>query len=136
MIESLRSRGALIGGLAIATSILVLARDIPLREPIILALLLTAPGLAVTILSGIQERIVVLLMVVPVSLAIVGLVSTGFAYLGLWSTELVFLVVMAITLLAAGLGAHERAARGALVGVALIPGIVLIFAELSVGAPG
>jgi hypothetical protein len=136
MIEALRSRGALIGGLAIVTSILVLARDFPFREPIILALLLVAPGLAVTILAGIRERIVVLLLIVPVSLAIVGLVATGFAYIGLWSTELVFLVVMAITLLAAGLGAHERAARGALVGIAIIPGIVLIVAELSVGAPG
>lgn len=108
---------------------------LPFRELIIGASLLTAPGLAIATLAGIRDPLVLALVTVPVSIAVSSLVATTLVYGGAWSTELVYASVAVITLSAAWLGTHERGARVALLGVATLPAILLVVAQLSRGAP-
>lgn len=107
------------------------ALSLPAREIIIIAFLAVGPGAAVTWLSGVRDRATWLALVVPVSLSIDLLVATALLYMGIWSPELSVGIVTVITVLAIGLVPFERGARVALIAVALLPGIVLIAAQLA-----
>lgn len=108
--------------------------DGPVRAIIIAASLLVAPGLAIGGLAGIREPLVLALVAVPVSLSLNALIATALVYLGVWSTELVYGLVAAVTFGAAALGEHERSARAGLLGLATLPGFVLLAAQLSAAA--
>jgi hypothetical protein len=93
--------------------------------------MLVAPGIAIGRLAGIRDALVLALVVVPVSLALAGLLATAMLYLGVWSAELSFAIVAVITLAGLVLASRERRARGALVVLGLLPGVLLIAAGLS-----
>ncbi len=128
-------RIAVVVALALAASIHLQEWSFPFSQWIVVGVLLTVPGFVVTRLAGIREPIVTVLLLVPVSLAVNGLVATAAIYLGVWSTELILLVVIAITLVASALSSNRRSSRGVLLSLALLPGLVLIAAAASTAAP-
>lgn len=134
MNHEISARIGVVAALALAAGIYVQEWTFPFSQWIVVGVLLTLPGLVVTMLAGIRERIVVLLLLVPVSLAINGLVASAAIYLGIWSTELILLVVIVITLAASALSASRRSSRVMLLGLALLPGLVLIAAAVSTTA--
>ena len=136
MTTSARIETAAIAALAFLAAIAVLTGSGPARLIIVSGFLLVAPGLAITALAGVRDALVRLMLVVPISLAVNASVATAIVYLGLWSADLIFVIVATMTLLCAALAPYERAARGALVGIALLPGLIVLAAEVSIGAPG
>ena len=125
----------MIAALGFVAAIAVLTGSGPVRMVIVSAFLLLAPGLAITALAGVRDALVRLMLVVPISLAVNASVATTLVYLGIWSTDLIFVIVATLTLLFAALVPYERAARGALVVIALLPGLIIIAAEFTIGAP-
>jgi len=120
--------------LGLAASFAIAADVLPLREITVGLFLVMGPGLAVMWLGAIPDRVARLALVVPVSLSIDALVVSAILYLGIWSPELVMVLLVLITMGAIALAPYERSARAALIVVALLPGIVLLAGELSVVA--
>lgn len=135
MNREIGTRVGVVVALALAASIHLQGWTFPFSQWIVVGVLLTVPGFVVTMLAGIREPIVILVMLVPVSLAVNGLVATAAIYLGVWSTELILLAVIGITLLASALSSSRRSSRGVLLALALLPGLVLIAAAASTTAP-
>jgi hypothetical protein len=106
----------------------------PVRAAIVAGSVLLAPGIAIAGLGGVREPLVLALVAVPLSLSLIALVATAFVYVGVWSTELVYGLVAAMTIGAGVLGEHERPARAALLGLVTLPGLVLLAAELAASA--
>jgi hypothetical protein len=129
-----RTHAWLVGGALLATMVAMLIDGLPLRQLIIPIGLLAAPGLAIGLLAGIREPLVLALVTLPIGVSVVGLISSVVVYLGAWSTALVTSIVVALTILSAMLATRERSARAALLGLGLLPGIVLLAAELSSSA--
>jgi hypothetical protein len=121
--------------LGLAASFAIAADELPLREITVALFLAIGPGVAVMWLAGITDRVAQLALVVPVSLSIDALVVSIILYLGIWSPELVMVLIVLLTVGAIALAPYERWARAALSVVALLPGILLLAGELSVAAP-
>jgi len=111
------------------------ALDLPVREVVLVSFLAVGPGAAITWLAGVRDRATWLVLLVPVSLSVDLLVATALLYLGVWSPELSVGIVTVITVAAIGLVPFERGARVALIAVALLPGVVLVAAQLAPFAP-
>lgn len=113
---------------------LVLVADLigfPMRELGAVLILTLAPGAAVLWLIGVRERAAWLALVVPVSLSVDLIVGTTLVYFGMWSVGLAFAIVCMITVAMVALVPFERGARVALIVLALLPGILLVAAELA-----
>lgn len=125
------------GVAALALSLLGIAlvgaawSGMPLREIVIVVSLVLAPGVSVASLAGVRDPLVVLSVAVPAGVSVVGLIATILVYVGYLSAELTFVLVAAITVLGSLLGGMERTARALLIGVAALPGLVLLAAELA-----
>lgn len=130
-----RTHLSLIAGGLVATMVAMLLDWLPLRELIIATGLLVTPGLAIGLLAGIRDPLVLALVTLPAGISVVGLVSSVAVYIGAWSTPLVAAIVIALTAVSAALAARERLARAALLGLGLLPGVALLAAELSTGRP-
>ena len=102
----------------------------PLRVPIVVIALLTAPGLAIAGLSAVKDPVVLLLLAVPTSLAVCGLIASAFVYLGAWNADAILASIGVVTLVASAQAAHRRATRGILIALAALPGLVLLAAAL------
>lgn len=131
-----RLQYAWIAILALAASFAIASESLPLRELTVALFLATGPGLAVLWLTGITDRVARVALVVPVSLSIDALMASAVIYLGIWSPELVMLLIVLLTVGAIALAPYERSARAVLIGVALLPGIAILAGELSLGPPG
>lgn len=129
-----RTHTYLIAGALLVTIVAMLIEGLPLRELIIPIGLLATPGFAIGLLAGIRDPLVLALVTLPIGVSVVGLVASIVVYLGAWSTALVTSIVVALTIIATVLATRERSARAALVGLGLIPGIVLLAAELATRA--
>ena len=114
-----------------AVAILADATGLPAREIGSVLILAVGPGAAITWLVGVRDRGAWLALVVPVSLAVDLIVATTLLYVGIWSADLSFAIVCLLTVLALALVPFERAARVALILLALLPGTLLIAAELA-----
>lgn len=119
--------------LGLAASFAIAADELPLREILVALFLVIGPGVAVMRLAGINDRVARLALVVPISLSIDALVVSVIQYLGIWSPQLVMLLIMVVTVGAIALAPYERSARAALIAIALLPCIVLLAGGLSVG---
>ncbi len=119
-----------VGSLVVA-GVALAAPGLPARPVLIAVGMLTAPGIAIGRLAGIRDALVLVLVAVPVSLALAGLLATAMLYVGVWSTELVFATITFITVGGLVLASRERRARGALVALGLLPGVLLFAAGLS-----
>lgn len=106
----------------------------PLRELVIATGLLATPGLAIGLVAGIRDPLVLALVTLPTGMSVVGLVSGVVVYIGTWSTPLVAAIVIALTAISAAVAEREHLARAALLGLGLLPGILLLAAEFSTGA--
>lgn len=126
-----RTHASLIAGALLATMGAMLVDQLPFRELIIAIGLLATPGLAIGLLAGIRDPLVLALVTLPIGVSVVGLVASIVVYLGAWSTALVASIVIILTVVSAVLATRERLARAALLGLGLLPGIVLLAAELS-----
>jgi hypothetical protein len=127
-----QSSARIAGALMALTLVAALLEGLPGRTVIIVVGLLVAPGLAIASLASVEDRIAQLLLTVPVSIVVVGLVSTGAIYLGQWNTLPIIAIVATITFLAAALGTRERAARLVFVVLTMLPGIVVLSAAVSI----
>jgi hypothetical protein len=121
-----------IGVLGLAASFAIAADRLPLREITVGLFLGLGPGLAVTWLVGMTDRAARLALVVPISLAVDLLVVSIVLYLGIWSPELVMVVIVGLTLVGLALAPYERPARAALIVVALLPCLMILAGELFV----
>jgi hypothetical protein len=117
-------------GCLVVAGVAIAVPGLPGGPLLIAAGTLTAPGIAIGRLAGIVDALVLGLVAVPISLALSGLVATAMLYVGVWSTELAFTTIAIVTLAALMLATHERWARGALVALGLVPGVVLLAAGL------
>ncbi len=131
---TVRLEAAAIAAVGFVAAIAVLTGSGPVRLVIVSGFLLLAPGLAITSLAGVRDAFVRLVLLLPVSLAVNASVATVIVYLGIWSTDLIFVIVVTLTLLCVAVAPFERAARGALVVIALLPGLIVIAASTA-GAP-
>jgi hypothetical protein len=76
----------------------------PVRTAVVLAFLLVGPGLAIAELLHVDDLAEQLTLTVGASLAIDTLVSVGVLYLGVYTYELAFAIVLAITVATLGVG--------------------------------
>lgn len=116
---------------AFSAAVVAAAMDLPLREVTAVVFLTIGPGAAITWLVGVRDRAAWFALVVPISLSIDVLVTTALLYLNVWSPELSVMLITGITVVAIALVPFERVARVALIGIALLPGLVLLAPELS-----
>jgi hypothetical protein len=126
-----RTHTALIAAALLVTMVAMLVDQLPFRELIIATGLLVTPGLAIGLLSGIRDPLVLALVAVPIGVSVVGLISSIVVYLGAWSTALVASIVIAVTVISAVLATREHMARVTLLGLGLLPGMVLLAAEFA-----
>jgi hypothetical protein len=114
-----------------AIAILADAIGLPAREIGSVLILAVGPGAAITWLVGVRDRGAWLALVVPVSLAVDLIVATTLLYVGIWSATLTFAIICLITVIALALVPFERGARVALIVLALLPGALLVAAEIA-----
>ena len=119
--------------LGLAASFAMAAESLPLREITVALFLAIGPGVAVCWLAGIRDRVAQFALVVPISLSIDALVASVITYLGIWSPELVMVLIVLLSVGAIALAPYARPARAALIVVALLPGIVIVVGPLSDG---
>ena len=107
----------------------------PGRAVVTASMLVIAPGLAVAALGGIRDPLVLSVVTIPAGLSVVGLVALTLVYSDLMSTELITAVLTGVTVIAAAAATMDRTARGVLLLLATLPGVVLLSAELARGLP-
>lgn len=88
--------------------------DSPVRAGLVLAFLLFGPGLAIAEVLDIRDPVQQIGIAVGVSLAVDTIASVTLLYTGLFSAELAFAVIVAVTF-AAIIVAVLRALRGSLI---------------------
>ncbi|MEA2221551.1 MAG: hypothetical protein QOJ35_4177 [Solirubrobacteraceae bacterium] len=100
-----RPRIVAVAVLASAASATVAAGwDSPVRAALVLAFLVFGPGLAIAELLHVDDLAEQIALIAGASLAIDTLVSVGLLYLGVYTYQLAFAIVVAITATALGAG--------------------------------
>jgi hypothetical protein len=103
---------------------------LPVRPVLTIAYLVLGPGAAILWLARMNDRVLALALVVPLSLAVDAAVATAVIYAGFWSPRLIFIVVVGVTIAAIHLGARERSAVAALITLAVLPSMVLLTGQM------
>lgn len=125
-----------VAALGLGAALTIASDELPLREIAVALFLAIAPGMAVLWLTGITDRVARIALVVPVSLAIDTLLVSITVYLGIWSPELVLVLVALLTAGAVALAPYEWPARAGLVVIGLLPALAILAGELSRAALG